>query len=651
MPERPIDNIAPGSDKAATLLQYLLERLEGSEEQMSKFYHRWAIAEMKYQAYIELPDYEKAWKEISDTGAPPNPNRIIVPFGFAAISTLTTFLLHTFYGRRPHAQLGVNNTDQIERARRMEQVLQSDADKSRMVRRGYQEFLDIGIYGIGAKRINYVRKTGKRTLTRTIPQIGEDGATTEAGSITERETRTVYEGNEVTNIDPFMFFPDWRVPMAEVSRRGEFAFWRTRESKQMLKRDEWHEGNPDGTYSYVNKIKDTVPKNNYPSSSRRSLLSRGNANPGDRDFDESGRTRNVPSFIQLDQGAVWIVPSKFGLSDSDQLERWIFTIANKGTIIQAEHFDADHEQLPITVSEPFAMGYAFGSASPMDYIAPIQDLGSWLVNSHIENVRTVLNNVIVYDPFSVEETDMRAWGAGARIRLRQDAFNRDLKAAVQQIPVADVTQGHLQNLELVMRLGMLLLGFNQNIMGQTERSGNRTTATESRQSAEAGVSRLAAIARIIASESMADTTYQQVLNIQQFMTEAFWIQVLGNDGRQSPLRVNPDEIVGEYQYVIHDGTLPLDRVALLNVWKELTLAVAQDQELRQRFDVAQMFEYSAELAGARNIEEMRRGPESGAGQIPGTSPQIGMNTDEEIARQVQAGNLVPAGGLNGSGVS
>ena len=643
MAERPIDAVKPESDNAKALLQYLLERLEGSEERMSAFYHRWAVSEMKYQAYIELPEYEKVWKSLNDTGAPPAPHRIIVPFGFAAISTLTTFLLHTFYGRRPHAQLGVNNSDQIERARRMEQVLQADADKSRMVRRGYQEFQDIGMYGLGAKRVNFVRKHGKRTTSRSISQIDENGQPV-PGTIQERGTRVVYEGNEVINIDPFMFFPDWRVPMAEVSRRGEFAFWRTRESKQMLKRDEWHEGNADGTYSYVNAIKDTVPKNNYPSSSRRSLLSRGNPTPGDRDFDESGRTRNIPSFVQLDQCAIWIVPSQFKLSESDKLERWIFTIANKSTIIQAEHFDADHEQLPITVSEPFAMGYAFGSASPLDYIGPLQDLGSWLVNSHVENVRTILNNVIVYDPLSVEEMDIRAWSAGARIRLRQDAFNRDTKAAVSQIPVADVTGTHMADLELVMRLGMMLLGFNQNIMGMTENSNNRTSATEARQSAEAGVSRLAAIARVIASESMADTTYQQVLNIQQFMTEAFWIQVLGEDGRRTPLRVDPEEIIGEYQYVIHDGTLPLDRIALLNVWKELTLAAAQDQELRQRFDVGQMFEYSAELAGARNIEEMRRG-------APGSqSPQIGMVPDDEMEKQVQAGNLVPAGGLNGSGL-
>jgi hypothetical protein len=254
--------------------------------------------------------------------------------------------------------------------------------------------------------------------------------------------------------------------------------------------------------------------------------------------------------------------------------------------------------------------------------------------------------MIVYDPMSIEPGDMDTSGPGKRIRLAQNALNRNISEVVKQLPIADVTGQNLVDLQLVMNLGMMLLGFNQNLMGQTEKVSH-TTATESRQSAEAGVSRLAAIARIISCESGADTAMQMVMNIQQHMSDEFWITVLGQDGQMVPLRVTADQLVGEYQYVIHDGTLPLDRVALLNVWKELMTAVLSDQELRMKYDAGKVFEYSAELAGAKNIEQMRRGPEgtSSPMPMPGGMAQAGLMEDGKVEEEARKGNLVPIGGV------
>ena len=39
------------------------------------------------------------------------------------------------------------------------------------------------------------------------------------------------------------------------------------------------------------------------------------------------------------------------------------------------------------------------------------------------------------------------------------------------------------------------------------------------------------------------------------------------------ITLQPDQIVGDFYYPINDGTLPLDRVALLDIWQQIFQAV------------------------------------------------------------------------------
>jgi hypothetical protein len=78
---------------------------------------------------------------------------------------------------------------------------------------------------------------------------------------------------------------------------------------------------------------------------------------------------------------------------------------------------------------------------------------------------------------------------------------------------------------------------------------------------------------------------------------------------------------------VSDGTLPIDRVALLEVWKEIFIAIAQSPQLSSTFDIVKVFEYTAELGGARNIDDFK----------------LQMTPDQQVLAQAQAGNIVPAG--------
>lgn len=622
-----IDRLEPNSDVHARVLEYLKSRIEFSEEKMADFYPRWRVNERKIQAYIDLPDWEQELQRQNDKGEPPKVTQITIPYSFATISTMVTFLLHTFTGRKPMFQVGTYKDESAESARKMETLLQYNADHTRLIKHLYRFLEDSQVYGVGILRTLWKDVRKNRTVWRTRSQFNLFGVSLGSEKVKEKEERLVYQGNEVVAQDPYLFFPDPRVAMHDVNKHGEYVFWRTFEGRHELKRQE-----AEGVYQWVDNASTRIPANfGGTPDSARNLRSRGEDFPG-REF--STGFRNTQSFVQVDQGSVEIIPKELGLGESESPEKWLFTIANKSQIIQAEPLNMDHDMHPVAVTEPYSMGHGFGSMGLADYIGPLQDTITWLINSHMDNVRKVLNDMLIVDPSKVEMQDLRNPEAGRLIRLKRAAFGQDVDEAVKQLPVQDVTRQHINDAELMIRLGQMLSGVTDNVLG-LQSEGGRKTATEVRTSGEAAASRLAAMARIISAQAMVDLTEQMAVNLQQFLTEDFYLAVVGADGLETPIHIRPEHVVGDFYYPIHDGTLPLDRVAMLDIWRQLFSVVQGDPALRERYSLPRMFEFVAELGGARSIESMR----------------VSLESDESIRQRLQAGQIQGASGGGAGGAA
>ena len=583
----PIDELEPGSEKHKKVLRYLKDRLSHSERKMAQFYPRWEVQEKKMQAYIDLPEWEKELQKMNDQGKVPQNVPITIPYTFATINTIVTYLLHTFTGRKPMFQVGSYKGETAGASRMMEQVLQFNADHTRLIKYLHSFLNATQVYNLGVLKVNWKRQEKMRTVSRRDPLTGMLSRS--------REKRVVFEGNEVEALDPYLFFPDPRVPMHEVNRKGEFVFWRSFEGKHQIKRLE-----AEGIYKWVDDAKEQMPENQYGTHGARSLVSGGDSQPGEGEMDGKERAK----YMQIDQGTVEIIPEELGLGHGDVPEKWIFTILNKSQIIQAEKFDADHDMHPVCVAEPYTVGRTFGGPAIADYLSPLQDMVSWLINSHQDNVRRVLNDLIIVDPSKVEMQDLKDPGPGGIIRLKKSNYGQDVRQAIQQLPIQDVTAQHVEDADNFMRIGQQISAATDNVMGIQDQGG-RKTASEVRITNEAAASRLASQARIISAQAMVDLTEMMAVNFQQYLSEEFYIQIVGEQGKREPLHVSPEHISGDFYYPIHDGTLPLDKTALFEVWQELFNTILQDQELRQQYDVGKVFEYIAELGGANNLDSMR----------------------------------------------
>ena len=548
--QKPIDMLKPESDLHSRILSYLLRRLTDSERSMSKFHGRWRTNEIRNQAWLDLRKYEKIIKEANDSGRPPKAVDIAIPYSFATLSTISTYLLQVFAGRRPYLHVSSYGPE-IENAMRLEIVLQYQCDHNRILKEWWKWFNDMGLYGVGIMINRWITESSWRTQSTIRPVLDMSTSMWGSEQFREQVERITYEGNKVFAQDPFMFYPDPRVPMCDVAEKGEYVFWKNFEGKHSLKRQENR-----GLLKWVDNAPESI---GHTTSSQllsaRSLLSGGDPHAGGPwDWQMVAGSGNY----EVATCSIDIIPRELGIGHSERVEKWIFTILNKGQIVQAEQQLDDHGQHPVIVSEPYGMGYSFGAAGMSDYIGPIQDSMSWFLNSHMENVRTAINNMLVVNPNLIEMQDVRKPGPGKLIRLKKTALIPDVRQAIHQLEVVDITRGHIDSMQKFFDIGQKVSAVSENLLGLQD-SGGRKTATEVRTSKEAAASRLAAIARVVSAQGMTQLTHQMSLNTMQWMTMDFYVRVVGSDGMMYPVTIQNGEIAGDYYYPIHDGTLPLDR--------------------------------------------------------------------------------------------
>lgn len=600
--QEPIDFLRPDSPQHAIVLEHVLARIKYSERRMQSFYSRWQMNELLLQAYISLPDYDQLLQKVrDDKSGPAVPVAINVPFAWATVNTIVTYLLHMFAGRNPMFTVGSYRPEQVVRAKNMEMLLQYNADYIKFIRNLYFFLMDGETYGVAALRTMWEERTKKRKIIMPVePAMAALMASMGQTVTGERKTESyvAFQGNGVANIDPFMFFPDPRVPMHEVSEKGEFTFWRAYEGKHILLTEEAM-----GKLKWVKQAKSTPSRNEQLGESKRAVRSLGSSSPGG--WQDSREGMNIAPNYQVDQGTILIIPKDLGLGDGTIPEMWLFTILNENQIVQAMPITTPSGRHPVVVAEPNSVGYSFGQLGTVDMLGPLQQQMSWFMTSHIYNVRSALNNMFVVDPTKVEMQDFANPEPGKLIRLKNTAFGlADPKTAVFQLPVADVTRSHISDSQVFGRMASDLTGATDNARGLQD-AGGRKTATEIRTSSEAGTSRLAAKGKIYSAMALTGMAEEWALNYQENLTEEFELNVLGQEAQANSVRITSDSISGDFFFPVHDGTMPMDKIGLLDSWKEIFQAVLADPELRQTHDVVGMFDWICQLGGAQNIQSFK----------------------------------------------
>lgn len=612
-----------GSPKHDKICQALRQRLRACEKGQSNRKKKWREAENLMVGYIPTKEADRLRKSKREDGDPQY-TTIMMPYTYAVVMSAYSYFATVFLSRSPVLQFMGATAEGEDQVLAMEALHSYQMVQGRMLPNLYIWCQDVARYG-EAWVSPYWKQVKHRTSEILMVEDKFLGIVPTGRMKKVRQVTEIigYQGNALFNIQPSCVFTDPRFPRTRF-QEGEFVAVEITMSINDLK-----EGEGEGRYINVGKLKrngilDVDPGETYNDDAESIELERP-----DIDAFSSDVSKEANDIIKGYEFIINLVPKDWDLGSSAFQEKWVFTISkDMRTIVEARPQGCLHNKFPLALLELEAEGYAQYSRSLAEIFTPVQQSLDWLVNSHMFNVRQSLNNNWLLDPSKIETRDLTAPDnpAGLAIRLKAAAYGTDVRTALMQLPVQDVTKSHYQDIQFMYDLGERL-GINDPVQGITSPSSRRT-AQEVRGDQTFSTSRLKVMSEYFSCTGWSDMAAILTQNSQQYYDANMKLKIVGDAAKLAGdpfINVTPEAIVGQYSFVPVDGTMPVDRFAQANLWRETIAQMAQVPQVFSEYDLGKIFGYVAQLGGIKNLDRFR----------------IQIGSDADLIAQEQRGNVVP----------
>ena len=626
-------DLKPGSDTHQRILGRVLRYGQASAAVIRGRHRSWEDIDEKLTAYIPTTQKER---EIKDKDRR-KPISIVFPYSYAILETLISYLVAAFFPEPMFRYEGVGPED-IAGGMLLEKVINLHCNRSKVALNLHTMFRDAGAYGFGVVSPQWSIKRGTKIRKQPIGYMNNQGSMTQTGWTRQNEEVTLFEGNCLHNIDPYRYLPDPSVPLHDV-QRGEFVGWLDRTNYMDLLSEE----QTDEDLFNVRYLQSISSKISSIFGAGTSL----NRRPAYR-YSDLALNRSISDPVDQLHMYVKLIPKQWQLGESNVPEKWLFTIAGDAVIIRAKPLGLNHNMFPVAICAPDFDGYSPLAYSRLEILGGMQTVVDWLFNSHIANVRKAVNDKLIVDPFLINMKDLESSEPGGFVRMRRPAWGKNmLDGAVKQLAVVDITQHNMSDVAAVIQYMQQVGGTDNSTMGSLRTGGpERLTGAEFKGTARGAVSRLERIAKIIGIQAMQDIGYMFAHHTQQLMTEDVYLKSSGDwteaikeqlSVQKDRVLVSPLDLLVDYDTIVRDGSIPGSGDSRVMV--ALFKIIAATPQLLQQFDIVRVFEWIATNEGAKNIHDFRmRQP-----------PQMSTMPDEQVAQQVQQGNLVPiGGGVNGT---
>jgi hypothetical protein len=284
---------------------------------------------------------------------------------------------------------------------------------------------------------------------------------------------------------------------------------------------------------------------------------------------------------------------------------------------------------------------------------PMHSISTYLLRSRIDNVSAALNNLIFADPTKVmipDLIDRNPWG----IVRTLPGNNPGDGIFIAQVP--DVTRSHMGDISNLSDLKQRVSAASDAQQGVP--TPDVRTATEIQRLTQLGSQRLGVLARLSSATTIRPMVRMMVANIQDSldakgairMDPASTPQQLASMTQDGYLDFDSQMISGDIDYLVIDGTLPLEPTRNAETWMSM-IGVMNQTGLNMEYDVGQIAEEAIRSMGISNLDRFRISEEA---RQQGMSPsqQMAMAQadrgatgktmpNEDVQRQVERGNLVP----------
>lgn len=622
-------DLKPGSELHEELREKIWRRIWESRRVMSSKYDDWRKMDDTLKAYAPVEPHAVRGRDGADDDDPLE--RVIMPVTFANLETLLTYMTTAFLQDPIFTYEGVGPEDAYG-AFLMTHHIARQSHRARIGLNLHTQWRDAFAYGFGVVSPVWYRKMGKK------PVVQEDGFLDRMRNlfiVTDRKKKfergVLWEGNKLMNIDPYRYFPDPNVPIHE-HQEGEFEGWISEDGYMNLLGRERDSDDFLFNVQYLRHV------------DHRSRFSHDFHGREDRHAVES-QTVTSSSSVDVIYLYVNLIPQEWGLGRGKYPEKWMFMLAADQVIIAAQPLGLNHDMFPTAVAAPNYDGYSTTPASLMDITIDLQNVIDFLYSSHIANIRKAINDMLIVDPSMINVHDLNNPKPGKIIRTRRSAWGRGgVDQHVKQLIVQDVTQANVGDAGFLMNFMQQVHGTSEGLKGEIAHRSDRVSAQEARDSRMSGLARLERLARIISMQSNLDIAYMMASHTQQFAEQEIYIKVMGEwrerlrnefgvETNHDRIYVDPLDLMVEVDLVESDGTIPGSENA--QTWTQVMQLAAQSPEIMQTLNLPKLFVHIARHLGAKNPEDFIIRAQQAAPQVM---------PDEEVEREVQAGNLTPISG-------
>jgi hypothetical protein len=597
----------------------ITSRIRYSERSRFAQLDKWQKAEERALAYLPESDMDAQRRADRGNMGKPHYTTLQIPYSYALTMAAHTYLTSVFFSRSPVHQFAARHGEAEMQVQSVEALISYQVESGLMLVPYYIWLYDSLKYGVGL--VNTWWQDEVIQFSNVAEQT--DPLTGRSRKVQDTVQIPGYRGNKIKNISPFDFFHDPRFPIYRF-QEGEFCGVRfVMGWNEMVRRRNL--GYYMNTEFLTSRFAPSQQVNMGSSALQRPEI------PG---FILDAEDQGHPMAFYAYELYVDLVQSEWGLGASEYPEKWVFTVSGDlSLIIGAQPLGSAHGRFPFDIMVGEVEGYGLWTRGLPDIVKDVQNTLDWLVNTHFYNVRAALNNQFIIDPSKVNVRDAEDGGPGFIYRLRPEAYGSDIRQFFFQVPVQDVTQAHIKDMQVMYDIGEKTTGVNEQMFGSLSQGG-RKTATEVRTSTGFGVNRQKTMSEYNSAMGMSPHAMKLVQHSQQWYEDSFDLRIMGNLANDASrfIRVTPDAIAGFYDLVPVDGTLPIDRMAMANLWQQMLGQLRNFPPLMAQLDIWKLFGYIGQLVGLRNVNQFR----------------VQVTPDQVLAQQAQAGNVVPMGGGGGA---
>jgi hypothetical protein len=607
-------DLRPSSDLHRKLVQRLIERASVARDTITPRFKSWQKIDETLTAFVVPTEKERNLKSKDDK----KPITIVFPYSYAMLETLLTYLVGAFI-QDPIFRFEGRGPEDVIGSIMMEAAVQYQCYRSKIGLALHTWFRDSLAYGIGA-----VAPLWERTYGMVLRKNMIDGA-----PIKHESTELIYEGNRVENIDPYCLLLDPNVSVHNY-QKGEFFGWMAQDNLMNLLSTETSE--PDSWFNvkYLKELK-----------GRRSSFANGDDSARNKKSGASIKDSidsNVTNRVDVMWMYVNLIPKDWGLGGGEDPERWMFTLAADAVILRAQPLGLIHNMYPACMIAPDFDGYSSVPLSRLEIMYGLQGCVDFLFNSHVENVRKAINDMLVYDPYLINGADLEDPKAGKLIRTRRPAWGRGVKDSVMQLNVNDVTKTHIGDVSWIVQYMERLGAVDSSMMGALRQGGpERLTSGEFQGTRGGSLSRLERVAKVIGMQGMQDLGVMLASHTQQLMEEEQMAMITGETQQRmmdelgvsgNRIKISPFDLLIGYDIIARDGSVSGGNFN--PAMTQLFQTIATTPELQGQFDTFRIFAWIARSMGVKNISDFKR-----------QQVQTQVMPDQRVMDQVQRGNLVP----------